>query len=261
MACNKSTEEMRHYCRNPHCRAKLTAPVSNPRDAFCTRGCYQSFYLHRCFVCEGPIQQPKRGRRLICKKAKCRNAWRANSGFGRYHPSPDAKLISKEANFAGAKEPLKPDRLWHILAGPEMSGSAFHCAVVRVEEAVEAINRTNFKRWREANAKAEEKTLIKRHHPPVNVLGGYKHPGASFVDLAPSKVTTSEVRRAKAVFSDDPLDIPNFLRRTAPPLETPSAQKAPPQAAHVRKNRVKVAKTRAASNPLRDASRGFLAEG
>jgi hypothetical protein len=53
MAYNKSAEEVRHYCRNPRCGSKLPAPVSNSREAFCTRGCYNSFYLSRCLICEG----------------------------------------------------------------------------------------------------------------------------------------------------------------------------------------------------------------
>jgi hypothetical protein len=59
--------EMRKQCR--HCRSKLPVPVSNEREAFCARGCYNSFYRHRCRVCERPIEQPKRGQRLICKRA------------------------------------------------------------------------------------------------------------------------------------------------------------------------------------------------
>jgi hypothetical protein len=39
---------LRHRCRNPKCRGKLKTPVENERDAFCTRGCYTSFYRHRC---------------------------------------------------------------------------------------------------------------------------------------------------------------------------------------------------------------------
>jgi hypothetical protein len=60
---------LRQYCRNSRCRSKLSAPVSNEREAFCCRGCYSSFYLHRCRVCERAIDQPKRGQRIICKKA------------------------------------------------------------------------------------------------------------------------------------------------------------------------------------------------
>jgi len=48
-------QDLRHYCRNPRCRSKLPSPVSNPREAFCTRGCYESFHLKRCRVCEQPL--------------------------------------------------------------------------------------------------------------------------------------------------------------------------------------------------------------
>jgi len=222
----ETDDEVRHYCRNPRCHSKLPARVSNPREAFCTRGCHNSFYRHRCLICERPIEQPKRGKRLICKKAKCRRALRSNSCHGRYHTSFAAKSISNKADFIGVKEPLKPHRPWRIVAGPELSASAFQCTVVGGEEAVKAVNRTNLSHWRGANVKAEKETLIKRHHPPVNVLGSYKHSGAPVVDLAPSKPATSEVRQGKALFTDERLDIPEFLRRTArPPEPAPQNQR------------------------------------
>src|SRR5215470_16591948 len=232
-------DEVRHYCRNPRCHSKLPAPASNPREAFCTRGCHNSFYRHRCLICERPIEQPKRGKRLICKKAKCRRALRSNSCHGRYHTSFAAKSISNKADFIGVKEPLKPHRPWRIVAGPELSASAFHCAVVGGEEAVKAVNRTNLSHWRGANVKAEKETLIKRHHPPVNVLGGYKHSGAPVVDLAPSKPATSEVRQGKALFTDERLDIPEFLRRTTRPPE-PAAQNHRQSATRVQRSRRKL---------------------
>jgi hypothetical protein len=74
-----------------------------------------------------------------------------------------AKSISNETDFIGVKEPLTPQRPWRIVAGPELSASAFRCAVLGGDEAVDAINGTNLKHWRVANAKAEEKTLIERH--------------------------------------------------------------------------------------------------
>jgi hypothetical protein len=101
--------ELRHRCRNPKCRCKLPMPIANEREAFCARGCHRSFYRKRCLVCEGPIEQPKRGTRLICNKAKCRNAWRAGIGFGRYAPS-DAKSIQERPDFIGVKQHIKPDR-------------------------------------------------------------------------------------------------------------------------------------------------------
>jgi hypothetical protein len=103
-------QELRHRCRNPKCRSKLPAPVSNEREAFCATGCHSSFYLHRCRVCEEAIKQPKRGVRLICKKSKCYAAWRQNVGFGRYHIASSAKIISETPDFIGSKQAIKPDR-------------------------------------------------------------------------------------------------------------------------------------------------------
>ena len=48
---------LRHRCRNPHCRMKLPEPVENEHHAFCTRACYESFYLTRCRVCERDLRK------------------------------------------------------------------------------------------------------------------------------------------------------------------------------------------------------------
>jgi hypothetical protein len=78
-------QKLRRMCRNPKCRMKLPSPVVNEREAFCTRGCYGSFYLKRCRVCEGSIEQKGGQRRFICKKSHCRNAWKAGEGWR--HPT------------------------------------------------------------------------------------------------------------------------------------------------------------------------------
>jgi hypothetical protein len=141
----------RHYCRNPRCRTKLAVSVSNPRDAFCTRGCFDSFYLHRCLICEAPIEQAKRGRpRLICKKAKCRAAFRSNLCLGLWVASSAAINSSEVPDSIGPKPPLKPDRAWRLVAGPQLSASQFHCATLGGEEAVAAVNRTNLNHWHNA---------------------------------------------------------------------------------------------------------------
>ena len=60
---------MRKMCRNPRCGCKLPEPVSNSREAFCTKGCHSQFYRTHCLVCEAAIVQPNtRRERLICKK-------------------------------------------------------------------------------------------------------------------------------------------------------------------------------------------------
>ncbi len=101
--------KLRHRCRNPHCRATLSAPVENESEAFCCRSCYSSFYLHRCLVCEGPIER-KTGNQKVCRKASCRNALRGRFGLGGYHIPRNAKLIQKVPDFIDAKWPIKGDR-------------------------------------------------------------------------------------------------------------------------------------------------------
>jgi hypothetical protein len=72
-------KDLRHYCRNPHCRMKLTAPVVNPHKAFCTRGCHSSFYLKRCLVCENDKPAGSTTRRKRCRRPKCEGRYRKNS--------------------------------------------------------------------------------------------------------------------------------------------------------------------------------------
>src|SRR5262249_45933529 len=59
---------LRHRCRNPRCRLKLSAPVENEHHAFCTRGCFDNFYFTRCRVCEKPLRKgPRDTTRLYCR--------------------------------------------------------------------------------------------------------------------------------------------------------------------------------------------------
>jgi hypothetical protein len=127
-------QETRKMCRNPRCGRKLPAPVSNDREAFCIRGCYNSFYLHRCRVCEKPIEQPKHGTRLICKKSKCKNAWKASLGFGRFAESSQASSNSNPAqevpanqSILSASKPVQPAvRPWRQIAGRPLTPNQFH---------------------------------------------------------------------------------------------------------------------------------------
>jgi hypothetical protein len=97
-------EYTRHYCRNPKCRSKLPKPVSNEREAFCARGCHTAFYRKRCLVCEGPIER-NRDDQKICRKAKCRSAWRARTAFGR-SPATTRQEIDRGSRLGAAFGPL-----------------------------------------------------------------------------------------------------------------------------------------------------------
>jgi hypothetical protein len=69
---------LRHRCRNPRCRAKLTAPVENKRHAFCCHDCHDQFYRARCLVCErdtriDPMTGKRRARRHQYCGRKCKS--------------------------------------------------------------------------------------------------------------------------------------------------------------------------------------------
>jgi hypothetical protein len=71
------TNKLRHRCR--YCRSNLPGPVDNEHYAFCTPGCFSSFYLKRCRVCEEPIHLAERRRgpkRILCRKNDCRLEYR-----------------------------------------------------------------------------------------------------------------------------------------------------------------------------------------
>jgi hypothetical protein len=143
---------MRKFCRNPKCRMKLPTPTSNERAAFCCRGCHSAYHRRHCLVCDGTIVQPKRGERLICKKAACINAFRDNSATYRYQGSQTAESISETPDFIDSKQALKPDRGWFAVAGPELTPDQFHCAIVGAREAVESVADVNKAHWRSARA-------------------------------------------------------------------------------------------------------------
>jgi hypothetical protein len=66
---------LRHRCRNARCRCKLPAPVTNEKDAFCCRGCFESHYRKICVVCEKAFAR-KRDDQATCGRPKCQRALR-----------------------------------------------------------------------------------------------------------------------------------------------------------------------------------------
>jgi hypothetical protein len=217
-------EEVRRYCRNPRCRSKLPAPASNPREAFCTRGCHGAFYRHRCLICEARIER-KTERRRICDKAACHNALRARSGLGRYHIPSRPENLTKTSIKPGLKTRHEIDRArtdldwaiavnrkpiswiappvvepshgrWRIVDGPPLSASQFHWASVGAAEGAAAAERINEAHWKAARA------------------GGrvYRKPDRRTVKRAPVTSTTPPANRPGPAIPDD-LSILPFLVR------------------------------------------------
>jgi hypothetical protein len=150
-----ATEDLRCRCRQ--CHARLSTPTSNAREAFCSRGCHTRFYRTHCRVCEEPIEQPARGTRLTCNKAKCKNVWRTRTGFdpGRYPTFNAVKSFSERPINKGPKVGVDDDRAssWRVAAaGAPISANQYHCATVGAADAIAGVARTNAAHWRAAKA-------------------------------------------------------------------------------------------------------------
>ena len=167
--------------------------------------------------------------------------------------------MQDQPDSIGSARPHKPGRGWRIIASPDLTPSQFRCAAVpdgpcgpdglpRWEggacERNKAMLRAHFRK------KAAE-CLIQPHHPPVNVLGGYKFPNAPVVNLTPvepAPMPTTNPLYPKP--GTDPLEIPDFLRR---PLPRPERQLQLRSARRLRRRRRASAPSR-----LTGGARGFL---
>jgi hypothetical protein len=115
-------QKVRHYCRNPRCRAKLKDPVENARAAFCCRGCFVGYFRRRCLVCEETYERATEHQKL-CRRRKCRRDYNKNpiayaSPWGRRtsNPAPTSFVESnpgKSAHFIDCFWRDRSGRGWH----------------------------------------------------------------------------------------------------------------------------------------------------
>jgi hypothetical protein len=206
---------MRHRCRNLRCRSRLKAPVSNPREAFCVRGCHTQFYRKRCIVCEKDLEQKYRKLKPkeaggavkfikvpnpspVCGSSECKRRWRDKDGLGCFSPSRTARPyrgslpsdLRKETTAAQAPFSAIAARFSQI-AGPPLTPEQFRAVTIpdgpngRWEggefERTEARNRALLKAH---FARLAKDCLIQPHHPPVNILGGHRFPDAPAIDMS-----------------------------------------------------------------------------
>ena len=213
-------DTLRHRCRNPKCRMKLPTPTANAREAFCTRGCHGSFYLHRCIVCERDVPRNASHQRT-CYRAGCKTAWRNGtviSGFVGIGTGSDRVPLGKPIK-SGIKTADKADRRWHIVAGPAFSPRSLAAAVVPdgpgmgwkggAFEASEAKNR-----------KTLDEYFTERADPPIDDRCAVCGRTDDLKDVrygnnwATICYSCLEHRPVPCDFGD--LSIPDFLRRVRP---------------------------------------------
>jgi hypothetical protein len=156
-------EDLRHRCRNPHCRMKLAMPVANQHRAFCTPGCHSSFYLKRCLVCENDKPARSTARRMLCRRPKCETRYRKNMAHYSFlggaselstNDTASAANAPRSAQSTGIKIDGLGDRARLIPDGPD-------CAW-----RLQARDRA---RLREHFRKLADQCLIQPHHSPVNI--------------------------------------------------------------------------------------------
>ena len=116
----------RKRCRNPRCRSKLPTPVESPHRAFCTRGCYESFYRTRCRVCERDLRKTgKRGdeNRRYCRPpnrcAREAQKWPEKYGFGARPLLPPVQRTNNDSyiDSTGTFSRIKSFRGWRWVTG------------------------------------------------------------------------------------------------------------------------------------------------
>jgi hypothetical protein len=110
-----SKDELRHRCRNQRCRSKLRQPVENLHHAFCTRGCYESFYRSRCLVCEEPMRRKRESQKLGRGHKVCEREYRK---FPRAYDLPVHKVqiydeSLRSTDSTALKSRLEGERPYH----------------------------------------------------------------------------------------------------------------------------------------------------
>jgi hypothetical protein len=188
-------EDLRHHCRNPRCRMKLTAPVVNPHKAFCTRGCHSSFYLKRCVVCENGKPAGSTARRKLCRRHKCEGRYRKNSAHYSFlgADTTSAANVPRSAQSTGIKSADFDDRPCYIVAGPKITAAVYHCATVPVDPDIAARARVNA-----ANdlGRIRKEIAWSKRRPP-----------------APKEMQSDWMPCSPSVPVADDLSIPAFLKR------------------------------------------------
>ena len=127
------------------------------------------------------------GHQKLCGSVACRREYRhivAHRIEGKFGAKPQSPSngASPSANpiEIGVRGPEKADRPWRLVAGT-VSDTELRLATLPVDRATAArFDRLNREYWRDDNT-----TLIKRHHPPVNLVGGHRFRDAPNIDISP----------------------------------------------------------------------------
>jgi hypothetical protein len=174
------TERLRSRCRNPKCLCVLPQPTE-PRRAFCARGCDTAFYRTRCRVCA----EPSPNGRLHAKS--CSYAHRQNPSIYAYQKlqkpsdgglSPKRRCDERNPYKTGIKTRA---RSW----GPTLSDEGSWLATLPLHpiDAARVKAANDPERVRRETAWGRPKVYFGPDQPPLNVTGGYRFPGSPEIEF------------------------------------------------------------------------------
>jgi hypothetical protein len=162
---------IRRRCRNPRCGAKLKRETSNPRNAFCCRGCFERHYRKICLVCERPLRsRTGRPRQFCSPKCKVKFHRARERVLGQWGlplvTLPGAlRKGSRSAHSAGLKTRAKGRPTWRILAGPAVNLDPINLVIPLDPETAARVRRSNERAW-------VDTTEIATPSWPVILVGG-----------------------------------------------------------------------------------------
>jgi hypothetical protein len=214
----------RTRCRNPRCGCKIKEPTSNPKAAFCAKGCFTSFYRSRCIVCERSYRRTREDQHT-CGRRKCKAELRRHRErfFGKWAGTPGESLSTPRNPIkSGIKTRIESLRGWswirlpgddddwelfdregRLVARVRQDGELHWVARPRclpeppLEDLDEARSRAELlalwnlpAQWTpqkdmRRHKQAASVAMIQRDDVPVNVIGGYRFPSSRQIDLAP----------------------------------------------------------------------------
>jgi hypothetical protein len=175
--------------------------ADNPRlhtDFLSDRACAAT--LSRQKHNPGPFQIPLQRHRRTAASFQYLAIFPRNPHFSCFGNHPD---LESRLTFHG-----KRVLAWRQIAGPKLSRSQLQCALVGAQEVAAENHQKNRAGWPKHNAQA----LLQPHHPPINIVGGYKFSNAPDVKLREEKEPGFALT-ASSTAPDDNLDIPDFLKR------------------------------------------------
>jgi hypothetical protein len=206
---------IRHRCRNARCGGKLKTPADNLHRAFCCSGCHAAFYRNRCLVCETKLPSGGPANREVCRRAECRAELRKFPQ--RYRWSRIVKRPPRSADKTGLKIGTKTGRPLRIVAGPAPAQINLRIPLdPGLAAKLDRVHADYFAARRKAKWHAARRAQVKRHHAPLNLLGGYRFPDAPTIDMSPmnpAAVWAITSRWSPTGDGASVEDIPKFLQR------------------------------------------------